>query len=350
MNKTLLAIGDKKDWDSYLKFYRQRSLLKKYQFDLVTTDYDSILNDEFPSITTNTVVIFLFFPFVYWDRHIEPRRYAGVYGNREFYSKLKTFWKTVDRKLRNHFYKDKKVFFVNAPKNLFIERDKKATKQVLSKAHIGTPRSYTATDVSKILELLDKGRKLFIKVRYGSMGKGITYLEKGKWHTNFGFRRNRILNRHSDYGWKFREVTGNKTFLKQLLKEDVVIEEAVPRWLIRGKQFDLRCLLFFGKILYMYPRSNTVEGITTSVSQRASSEPMAFLKGIRKGVIRKAETTAIMATKALGLNFAGVDILLDQDKQNAVVIELNAFPGFPKVTTFNLARYLIREIGERKWK
>jgi glutathione synthase/RimK-type ligase-like ATP-grasp enzyme len=52
----------------------------------------------------------------------------------------------------------------------------------------------------------------------------------------------------------------------------------------------------------------------------------------------------------MGLNFAGVDILLDPDKQEPVVIELNAFPGFPKVRTFNLAKYLIREIGGRRWK
>lgn len=347
--KTLLAIGNEKDWDSYLKFHRQRRLLRKYQFKFAATDYESILNDEFPPVTTNTVIVFLFFPFDYWDAHIEPERYRGAYGNREFYSKLKAFWKTVNRKIRKH-YSDKKVCFINAPENVSTERDKAVTKQLLSKADIRTPRSYRAVDVKRIMEMLDRGKKLFIKVRYGSMGKGITYLEKGKWYSNFGFRANKIMNRHSDYGWKFREITGDRRFLKQLLKEDVVIEEAVPRWLIEGKQFDLRCLLFFGKIIYMYPRSSEGKNVTTNVSQGASSETMAFLKDVPQNLIRKAGKDALAAAGALGLNFAGVDIMLDPQERVPVVIELNAFPGFPKVRTFNLARHLIQEIGERKWK
>lgn len=349
MNKTLLAIGDNKDWDSYLKFCRQRHLLKKYKFDFVSTDYDSILNDDFPAITTDAVIVFLFFPFVYWDRHIEPKTYAGVYGNKHFYLKFEKFWKIVDKKLKQH-YKDKKIYFINAPENILSERNKEAAKRILARGHIRTPRSYRIADIETLLRLLRKGKKFFIKVRYGSMGKGITYLEEEKWYTNFIFRQNRILNRHSDYGWKFRELTGNKAFLRQLLKEDVIIEEAVPRWLIRNKQFDLRCLVFLGKILYMYPRSNGVEKVTTSVSQGAESETMSFLKGIREALIKKAERTAVKATKALGLNFAGVDIMLDPNRQDAVVIELNAFPGFPKTRTFSLSRYLIEEIGERKWK
>ncbi len=349
MKKTLLAIGDSKDWDSYLKLHRQGHLLKRYKLDYVTTDYDSILNDDFPNITSDTIIIFLFFPFVYWDRHIEPKRYPGIYGNRRFYAKLKTFWRNVGEKLDQH-YKGKTIHYVNSPENIPTERDKTLTKELLAGAHIETPRSHTGAAIREVLRLLRQGKKLFIKVRYGSMGKGITYLEEDKWHTNFGFRGNRIINRHSDRGWRFRDITGNRAFLKQLLKEDVIIEEAVPHWLIDSLQFDLRILVFFGKILYMYPRCNTVQSVTTNVSQGATSETMAFLKGIRKSLIRKAERTGVRSAKTLGLNFAGVDILLDPARQVPVVIEVNGFPGFPKVKTFDLAGHLIREIGERTWR
>ena len=349
MNKTLLAIGDTKDWDSYLKFCRQRRLLKKYNCAFATTDYDSVLNGDCPNIASKTIIIFLFFPFVYWDREIEPTTYPGLYGNKRFYSQLKRFWKIVAKKLEEH-YEGKKIHFVNSPANIPTERDKKLTKQILARAHIRAPRSYRATDIRAIMRLLRKGKNLFIKVRYGSMGKGITYLEENKWRTNFCFRGNRILNRHSDYGWRFRNVTGNRIFLRQLLKADIIIEEAIPRWLIGNTHFDLRLHVFFDKILYVCPRRNAVSNVTTNVSQGATSETMAFLKGIRRDLIRKAERTAIRAAKALGLDFAGVDILLDPHEQEPVVIEVNAFPGFPKVRTFNLARYLIAEIGTRRWK
>ena len=349
MNKTLLAIGDRKDWDSYLKFYRQRRLLKRQRFDFAATDYDSILSGDLPAVASKTLVIFLFFPFVYWDRHIEPKRYPGLYGSRRFYSQWKTLWKTVAGKLKRH-YGDRTVHFINSPENIPVERDKQATRRVLARAGIRTPRSYRARSLRAVLDLLRKGTNLFVKVRYGSMGKGITYLEEGKWYTNFGFRGGRILNRHSDYGWRFRDVTGNRAFLRQLLSEDVVIEEAVPRWLVRNMQFDLRFLVFYGKILHEYPRSNAVQNVTANVSQGARSETMAFLKGIRRDLIERARTAAVKATRALGLNFAGVDIVLDPHRQEPTVIEVNGFPGFPKVRTFNLARYLITEIGSRRWK
>ncbi len=349
MNKTLLAIGDNKDWDSYLKFCRQRRLLKSHQFEFAATDYDSVLNGDCPAIASQTVVIFPFFPFVYWDRRIEPRTYKGLYGSRQFYSGLKRFWRAVAGKL-DRGYKGKAIHFINSPRLLPTERDKQATKRALARAGIRTPRSYRVTDVPRLLALLREGAKLFIKVRYGSMGKGITYLEEGRWRTNFGFRAGRITNRHSDHGWRFRDVTGNMAFLKELLAGDMVIEEAIPRWLVKDSHFDLRALVFYGKVLYMYPRCSAAENVTTSVSQGATSKTLSFLKGIDSRLIGKAERTSLKAARALGLNFAGVDILLDPRTREPVVIEVNAFPGFPKMRTFNLARYLINEIGERKWK
>jgi len=67
-------------------------------------------------------------------------------------------------------------------------------------------------------------------------------------------------------------------------------------------------------------------------------------------LIVQTQTIALKAAKTLKLNFAGVDIMLDPRGQEPVVIEVNGFPGFPKIRTFNLGRYLIAEIGRRKWK
>jgi len=349
MNKTLLAIGDSNDWDSFLKFRSQRRFLKTHGIAFTSTDYESVLNDKLHEITTETLIIFLFFPFAYWERHIEPKKYTGAYGNKEFYTKLRKFWRTIDHKLRR-YYHDKKIYFINDPKNIPTERDKQATKQVLLRNGTRTPRTYRIKNVSSMLKHLRAGEKFFIKPRFGSMGKGITYLEENNWSTNFGFRKNKIINRHSDYGWKFRNVTGNKAFLCQLLKEDMIIEEAIPCWLIQDRHFDVRCLVFFGKVLFMYPRSNTADRVTTNVSQGARSEKTRFLKNVPCPLVKKIKPTAIKAAKILSLNFTGVDLMLDPVKKEVVVIELNAFPGFPKMKTFNLAKHIINETGKKKWK
>ena len=60
--------------------------------------------------------------------------------------------------------------------------------------------------------------------------------------------------------------------------------------------------------------------------------------------------TMVKATKTLGLNFAGVDVMPNSDGKNITVIEINSFPGFPKVRRFNIAEYMIKEIARRKWR
>ena len=348
MDKTLLAIGDKKNWDSFLKFYRHRHLLKKYNFYFESTDYNSVLNNDFPLIKTKELIIFLFFPFEYWDKYVEPKNYREVYGNKNFYLKFKEFWKILDKKIKKN-YKDKRIYFINPPENLSTDRDKELTKKLIKKANVKTTKTYKIKDINKILKLLDGGKKFFVKVRYGSMGKGISYLEKNRWYTNFTFRNNKILSRKSDYGWRFKKVANNEAFLKKLLKEDVIIEEAIKPLLIKNRKFDLRMYVCFDKVLYIYPRSNEVNSITTNISQGAKGENPSFLKGIRKNLLRKAERSAIKAIKALGLSFGGVDIMFDSNEKDAIVIEINAFPGFPKMKRFNLPKYVMEEIG-KKWR
>ena len=45
---------------------------------------------------------------------------------------------------------------------------------------------------------------------------------------------------------------------------------------------------------------------------------------------------------------AGVDIIISRDLE-IFVVELNAFPGFPKVRRFNLSKRIIYQIEKMKW-
>ena len=343
--KTLLVLGDEKDFDTYKKFISQKRFFSRSAIAVKNIDYFSLLDNKFPFIATDKIIIFPCFPFEYWDKYIEPKDYKGVYGNKEFYIKFKMFWKTIDRVIQKA-YGNKRISYINHPEHLAKDRDKELTKELVSRAGVLVPKSFSVRKMDDIFALLEKGFKLFIKVRYGSMGKGITYLEKGRWLTNFRFKNDKIFSRKSDYGWKFIDFTNKKLFLRQLLKQDIIVEEAINPLLIKGRKFDLRMYVYNNKVLYSYGRSNEAKAVTTNISQGAIGEKASFVDLLPKKQLESAKRAAVKAIHALGLNFGGVDIMLCADKKDVMFIEVNTFPGFPKVKRFNLSKYLINEIVE----
>lgn len=348
MNTTVLLLGDTSDWDSYNKFCKQFQKHHSKKLNWVIATYDLLEIDELPTIKSDTIIIYLFFPFAYWDKHIEKEGYKGIYGNVEFYNKFRFFWSEIHRTLKK-VYRGKKIHFINHPLKIAIDRDKELTKTILSENDIKVPISYYTRDYDDILKLVNQeNKKLFLKVRYGSMGKGMTYLEKGNWKTNFRFEDGKIVGPHSDYGWTFIDITNNVEFLKELITKDIVIEEAIDAYKLDDIIFDLRLYVFYDKVLYIFPRTNKKGAITANISQGGRGRSSQFLKKIPKNVIDRAVKSGIRTIKAMDVNFAGVDVMIDKDLR-VYVIELNSFPGFPKVNRFNLSKRIIERIEAKKW-
>jgi len=349
MNTTVLVLGDESDWESYNLFCKQ--LQKQHhskKLNWVTATYDLLEKDKLPVINSDILVIYLFFPFTYWDKYIEKEGYEGVYGNVDFYNKFRVFWSEIHRTLRKA-YRGKKIRFINHPLKIAVDRDKEFTKTILSENKINIPLPYYTRKYKDILKLVDQeNKKLFLKVRYGSMGKGITYLEKGNWKTNFRFEDGGIISTRSDYGWTFIDITDNVEFLKELLTKDIVIEEAVDTYKLDDIIFDLRLYVFYDEVLYILPRTNEKNAVTANISQGGNERTTRFLKKFPKNIINKAVKGGIRTRKAMDVNFAGVDVMISTDFK-IYVIELNALPGFPKESRFNLSKRIIQRIEERKW-
>lgn len=343
---TIFAIGDRVDWESYERFNRTKAFFNHHGFDYVTTDYRNVLVEKIPHIKTERVAIFLFFPFNYWNRDIEYKNYKGMYGCVLFQKKFARFWKSVEKILRRNL-SDKKIHFINKPELCGLYRDKLSVSKILSKARITTPKIYNISSLHRIQELLSNGHKLFIKPRCGSMGKGITYLSPDNWQTNFIFRNGEIRNRVSDYGWKFIDVTGNIRFLGKLLKEDVLIQEAVIPPLFEGNIVDLRVYAFLNKALYIFPRKNRADKITTNVSQGGKGDD-TLLRIIPKNLLSKVKRTAEKSLKILNLGFGGIDIFLDKNLKDVYVIEVNLFPGFTKNKRFDIPEAVVGELAKRR--
>ena len=341
-NITILAIGDKTDFDSYKKFHKDRRFIVNSGFDYRTVDYKHLLAGKIPEIATDKVIIFPFFPFYYWNKYIEHKKYKGVYGNMTFFRKFLKFSEKLNKIIKNS-YRDKEIFFINNPVTSAIYRDKVAMKKKLREMNIPTPKSYHIKGIKEMERLLNKGHSFFTKVRCGSMGKGITYLSWSDWETNFAFKNGKIISRRSDYGWRFRDITGNKAFLRELLKKDIIIEDAIDSLVLNKMQVDLRIYTFFNKVLYVYPRRNHPDEVTTNISQGGKGDP-ELLRILPKRLLIKAKKKARKVSRALGFNLMGIDVVMDRNLKDVYVIDINAFSGFPKRRTFDLSGYMIKEL------
>lgn len=345
---TILALGDKCDFDAYQKFNRAKAIFLRHGFDYLTADYKKFIGGNTPSIKTKKIIVFFFFPHNYWNKNIEHRSYKGIYGNLGFYSKFLRFWNSVERRLKR-YARGKKLILINDPRLCAFYRDKLSVFKINAKYHINQGRHHEKMSIGEIQDELAQGHSFFLKPRCGSMGKGITFLSNGCWQTNFAFRGRRIISRKSDYGWKFNDVTGNVIFLKQLLKKDIFIEEAVDNLVLNGNKLDFRAYTFFNKAIYLYPRRNKEDKITTNISQGGRGDP-GLLRRLPKSLLTKAVKAAESAARALKIIFAGIDIIPGRNCKDVYVIDVNLFAGFPKRRTFDLAKKLaaiLRQLDDR---
>ena len=346
---TILTIGDRPDHDSYRKFHKQKSFILKSGFLYETTSYKRFLKKGPPYIETKKIILFLFFPFIYWNEKIEYRHYGGIYGNRAFFTKFGHFWEEVEKNIRKYLG-EKEILFVNRPQFCGLYRDKLEAAKKFKENNIPNPKLYNIRSVKKIEDLLNKGHAFFLKPRYGSMGKGITFLGWSNWQTNFIYRNNKIVSKRSDRGWKFTDVTGNRKFLNALLREkNMLTEEAIDSLILKKSKVDMRVYVFFNKVIYIYPRKNKADKITTNISQGAKGDPK-LLKELPPHLVTRAKKIALRTSKALGVNFTGMDIMMDRNLRDVYVIDVNLFPGFPKRRTFDLAESMIKELKKQKRK
>lgn len=341
---TILTIGDAVDFDSFRKLDKEKRFIHAQGFDYVAIDYTTLFKTSRLDIPAPQVLILTFFPFQFWDKHIECKNYKGLYGNLLFLKKFKKFSYEVISRIKR-LLAGTQIQFINDPRMTASYRDKGIVMQKLSKAGVEVPPRIKAKKLKDIKRIISRGKKIYIKPRCGSMGKGITYVSEGNWLTNFNVRGGKIIQRCSDYGWRFKDVTGNGKFLGNILNGDFIMEEAVAPLMIGEKKIDFRVYACLGKVLFIYPRKNSVHAVTTNISQGGRGNP-ALIKKIPPQAVERIKKQVLKTMRALDLDLAGVDVILDEDMKNVYVIDVNMFPGFPKRRTHNLAREIIMQLRE----
>lgn len=343
MKKTLLILGEygRDDLNKNIKRLQKESI--KINLPYKTISYEQLFKDNKKNIYTNNLKIMFFFPFKFWDENCEIPQNTSIYGtSKESYDKFKQFWQDVKGTLEKKF-SDKNISYVINPDYAALDRDKIATNNLLKKNGVSTTK-ILQKNLKEIIEL-SKEKGIFIKARYGALGKGISYLSPEGWFTNYKLGKKNNIENYPNVGkWEFSNITGNKEFIKKLLNLEVIVEEEIksPK-LNPEKKFDIRVYSLYGNVPHMFIRENAESKIITNFSQGGQVNH-EYHKVLPKKTIDLASNIALKASKAFNSNFMGVDVIFDKNLENPRVLEVQTFTGFPDVHYCNLTKLLAHEI------
>jgi len=353
MKKALLIIGERKvikgrSLDpSCNAFIRNLNGRLHQDAEIKTINYKDVFANNLPRFKNSHLRIVLFFPFQYWNKNIEIyHKDSRVYGDRKFGQDFERFFHKLDKTITKN-YCDKNIEYVNPPQASVLDRDKEACKKFLKKHNIPTPRSYDIKSLRDIKRLTEhRGVSLYIKPRFGSMGKGISYLSNGLLITNFLFQKGKVISHPFDYNWRFHEITkkvDKNKFLRTMISRGFIFEEAIDPPIHKGRRSDFRVYCVYGKIPYYYVRTTPAVSLVTNWSQGGKIEQKKkFSKYIPESKIKKVKSLVRTVAKDLQLNYAGVDVIFSKDYKKIYVLEAHSFPGYEK--GFDLMSDLARKI------
>lgn len=351
MKKGLLIVGDKKETRKrlakpFVTFVKHTEKLSSKNVEVKIIPYKDILNGELPTFISSSIEIILFFPFAYWNKNIEIyHKDKRVYGDLYFGQEYKIFLKNIEREIRNT-YKEKKISFFNSPKASLLERDKKGAKRLFFKKGITTPRLFKIRSMRAVKRLLTTGKSMYVKPRFGALGKGITYISRDLWATNFRYKRGKLVSRRSDFGWRFYNIKKRRdqeALLKQLICKDFIFEEAIEHPIYRKRKFDFRVHVVYGTTPYCYARCMPESQPVSNWTQGGRIvKKHNFLHYMPRNKIKEIKELAIKTARALNLNYAGIDIVMSKDYKNIYCLEAHSFPGYEK--GFDMMGYLARNI------
>lgn len=193
---------------------------------------------------------------------------------------------------------------------LVRSRDKLRATQVLAKNGIGIPKTVFAKQPSDVKNLIKTvgGPPLVVKLLEGTQGLGVVLAET---------------------------KAAAKSVIEAFygLNANILVQEFIKE----AGGSDIRVLVVGGKVVAAYKRQGE-EGEFRSNLHRGGT-------GVKVKLSTAEKKTAIAATKALGLNVAGVDML--RSDRGPLVLEVNSSPGFEgveRVTGVDVAGTIIEFI------
>ncbi len=329
MSAELFLIGEENEEDQTFSCLGSRPGVRKIT-------YSQALSGN--GIIASGSPVMLCFPYSLWSYLVEKENV--LYGVREFGYSIRNLAEMLNDMTERRFPDAR---YVNRPLSILLERDKLKAKNLLSDKGVVVAQDIQK-DIDAVLQQVEQGNSVYVKARYGSMGKGITYVSRDIWTTNFMYDGKRIWNHDHDAGWKEIDITGDKEFISRMLEEDVVVEKGVVNSKTNGLKFDLRARVLFGEAdpADAYGRGTNENSITNIVQGARMMSLEEMERYVPREKIEEGVEVIRRSAGILGLNYAGGDILFEGDRFDPVFIEINSFPGVVDIEFFEKVYNSIR--------
>jgi glutathione synthase/RimK-type ligase-like ATP-grasp enzyme len=222
---------------------------------------------------------------------------------------------------------------LNSCESILRTMDKLACKQTLRQA--GLRVTPVMEDIRSTEELRARLRErkqtgAFVKPRFGAGAAGIlAYRHNPK--TGEELLYTAVLPQNGGFfnTKKIRRITDKETcarILGELFAHDVLVETWVPKASCHSKSFDLRVVVQFGRVSYMLARQS--DGHITNLHLNNAALPIDEL-ALSRALLSEIEALCVSAVSLFpGLNYAGVDVLLEKDTLRPHIIEINGQGDF----------------------
>ncbi len=193
-------------------------------------------------------------------------------------------------------FQEMDIFCANTSHGIINSRDKLRSLQILSRHHIGIPKTTFVRDKKDVLPAIERvgGAPVIIKLIEGTQGIGVLLAESNK-------QAESIIE------------------LLQSQKQNVLIQKFVAE----SKGRDVRAFVVGDQVVAAMRRVAQGQEFRSNVHRGGVAEPIELDE--------QYIDTAVRCTQILGLRVAGVDML--EGKDGPQVMEVNSSPGLEGIET-----------------
>jgi ribosomal protein S6--L-glutamate ligase len=193
-------------------------------------------------------------------------------------------------------FQEMDVFCANTAHGILNSRDKLRSLQILSRHHVGLPRTTFVRDKKDVLPAIQRvgGAPVVIKLIEGTQGIGVLLADSVK-------QAESIIE------------------LLQSQKQNVLIQKFVAE----SKGRDIRAFVVGDQVVAAMRRVAQGQEFRSNVHRGGVAEPVELSEEYRE--------TAVRCTQILGLRVAGVDML--EGKDGPQIMEVNSSPGLEGIET-----------------